>query len=592
MQFRIGVCLVVFVSHLCMLQQLFAPARAFADTGTVVISQLQVAGSSSSSEEFVELLNNSDMAVSLAGWQMRYRAATTTNGTDCAKGWTTKATIGTGTIPARGHYLLASTGYLAPDKNFASGLSNTAGTIRIIGADGSQSDALAWGKSTSCGLGLPAQVPAAGQSLKRQSNHGDNASDFVVQNAPDPQASLITIAPAPDPAGNATGENAGTDPELEITELLIDPAAPLTDDKDEFIEIHNRGLEPAQIGGYSLKTGTHKYTLPNQVLAPDGYVIFTSGATTISLTNSGGVANLLDPDGNVIDTAGAWESAVSGASWALTDDAWHWTLTPTPGAENMYTPVPGMTGADGSSDFVAVQLNELLPDPAAPLTDAADEYIEIFNPTDADADLNGYTIKVGHDLSSKYVIKDLVVAAGDYAVIKSAQTKLALANDGSSVALYAPDGTQLGAAVVYGKAQTGAAWAHFDDGWAWTSEPTPAAENIAAAIAASSATKSSAAKSAKTKTAAAKKTAKPKAAAKAKTTKSSSPLVAGSTTTGGRWLLFILAALTIGYIIYEFRYDIRNYYFKLRGYPGSRPAPLPAAVGRGDGRAGERLGRG
>src|SRR6185369_14851840 len=99
---------------------------------------------------------------------------------------------------------------------------------------------------------------------------------------------------------------------------------------------------------------------------------------------------------------------------------------------------------------------------------------------------------------------------------------------------------------------------------------------------------------AKTKTAATAKAAKPKATPKPKAAAKSpiAPLVAGSTTAGGHWLLFILAALTIGYIIYEFRYDIRNYYYKLRGYPVGRPAPVPVVVGRGSDRADERPRRG
>jgi hypothetical protein len=59
---------------------------------------------------------------------------------------------------------------------------------------------------------------------------------------------------------------------------------------------------------------------------------------------------------------------------------------------------------------------------------------------------------------------------------------------------------------------------------------------------------------------AAKKVTTKKVAAKKSTTK---PL-ADVMTPHESWLLFALAGLTMAYIIYEFRYDLRNYYYKLR----------------------------
>jgi hypothetical protein len=343
-------------------------------------------------------------------------------------------------------------------------------------------------------------------------------------------------------------------------------------------------------------SGSHTIKLPAGPIAPDGYLVITSADTTLSLSNSGGVANLLDPQGNVIDTAGAWGTAEPGASWANIGGTWLWTLTPTPGEANEYTPVPGTAGADDATAYAAVELSELLPDPAAPLTDAADEYIELYNPNNEPVGLAGYVIKVGHDLGSKYVIKSGVIPADGYFVLKSSLTKLALSNDGSSVALYTPNGAQLGSTVTYPKVGTGNAWANFDGSWSWTAEPTPGAANVAASVEAAAAAAAAKSKAAKAKAASKPKTTKAKAAAKPKATKatktSTKPLLAGATTPGGRWLLYILAGLTIGYIIYEFRYDIRNYYYKLRGYPIGGPAPVPVLAEASDDRALERSRRG
>lgn len=573
------------------------PGIAAAETGGIVISQLQTAGVSRSTDEFVELENLGPTEVSLAGWSFQYRAASTTNGTDCTKGWTTKATVAGGTIAAGGHYLFAPTIFLTADSSFSAGLA-AAGTVRLLDAGKTPVDSLAWG-AASCGAGAAASAPAAGQSLERQANTGNNAADFAIQSqvvahsatanfplatAPEPASdSLPEATPAPT-VPTEPGMGAGAVGKLEISELMVDPVAPYSDAQDEFVEIHNSGDTAVDATGYAVKTGSHVAKLPDGVILPDGYVVLTSANTTISLANTGGVANLLNPAGEVVDTAGAWGSAVPGASWAFVDGSWLWTLTPTPGAANQYTPVPGTAGAEGSGDYAEVQLSELLPDPASPLTDANDEYIEIYNPNDQEVDLTGYVIKAGHDLGSKFIIKDVTVAAGGYVALKSSQTKLALSNDGSSVALYTPAGQQLGTTVTYGKAPTGASWAYVDGVWLWTAEPTPGAGNVLMSV------EAAAAKAAATKATKAKAASKAKAAAKAKTAKkakatkaSGKPLVAGSTSPGGRWLLIILAGLTIAYIIYEFRYDIRNYYHRLRGLTGGRPAPVPIAIaGHGD----------
>ena len=378
---------------------------------------------------------------------------------------------------------------------------------------------------------------------------------------------------------------------LEITELLVQPAAPQTDAHDEFVEIYNPTAAPIDLAGYVVKTGASlgtKHVLAAKVVPAGSYVVLTSDTSKIALANDGGSIALFSPTGDPLGATISWPKATPGSSWMRKpDDSWAWTTTPTPGADNQLvaptpkptataTPAPGqgaIGAAEASSDssYAEVELNELFPDPAAPLTDAADEFIELYNPNDVAVDLSGYVIKTGASLSTKHTLKGLVPAGG-YLALKSAITKIALANDGSSVALYDPSGTQLGPTITYPKAPTGDAWARSDSGWSWTTEPTPGLPNILAVppISASSASKSSTSSS-KAKTSAAKssKATKTKATSTTKPASASSAIAATATSSGGHWLLFGLAGLTIGYVIYEFRYDLRNFYYRLRGYPGS-----------------------
>ena len=343
-----------------------------------------------------------------------------------------------------------------------------------------------------------------------------------------------------------------------------------------------------------------------------------------------GAIRLKDPQGNVADTL-AWGSATCGeggsapapqagrhldrvelndspvdtgnnaADFAIAEPA-------APPSDPAAVPAGSASGAKTEDESAGtnappgepaapLELSELLPDPIPPQTDAKDEFIELYNPTAESVDLAGYILKAGNRLQSKYTLKAGQIPAGGYAVIAVSESKLTLANAGGGVALFSPAGQQLGSAVTYGDARPGQSWALLDDTWGWTGTVTPGSDNVytdpgAAALAAAAskdkaaqavkATKARAA--AKPKAVKAKAAAKPKASPKAKAAKTSpdTALLAGSTSSGGFWLLFTLAGLTIAYIIYEFRYDIRNFYYKLRGYPGVGRPVGETALGRGD----------
>jgi hypothetical protein len=435
---------------------LLTPLPAHAEASGPLISELQVAGANSASDEFVELYNPASDPVDLKNYQLEYHSATSTS--DCSAGWTTKAKVATGAIPGHGFYLFSSKDYLpAADQTFASGLAS-AGSIRLVDADGGVTDALAWGAGK-CGAGAAAHAPTTGHSLERRPgadletagnayDTGDNNADFLLRATPAPQSTASA------------------------------PEEPATD----------------------------------------------------------------------------------------------------------YTPAPATTAAGNSSDGAALELNELFPDPASPLTDAADEFVELYNPNPFPVSVAGYVVKTGASLSTKHTLASGTVPAEGYLAFKSATTKIALSNSGSSVALFDPDGNQLGATVTYPKAKTGAAWARADDVWSWTGTPTPSAANILAdptGVLNSTSSSSSSKSTAKAKTSTAKaKTTKAKATKAATVSSKTSGQPTTGTTPGGRWLLFALAGLTIAYVIYEFRYDVQNFYFKLRGHPGRRRAAGQAAPGQ------------
>ncbi len=430
-----------------------------------------------------------------------------------------------------------------------------------------------------------------------------------------------------------------------VNELLVDPVSPQTDAADEFIELFNPNGQPMDVTGYVLKTASTSYRLPMTVIPAGGYVSITSAVSHIALVNSGGSVTILDAAGVQINQI-AWAQSVAGASWALFNDGWHWTgtttslaantlklvgteaaatvqvaaVTPTLSAAPSSTPspspaatpaLPQVDPAVESSGFGAVEtaavivppiITELLPDPVAPDSDAAAEFIELYNATDEPFNLNGYTLRTGKSLGDHYTFGTLILDAGQYYYLTSAVSQLGLANAGSSVAMFDPVGAQVGETISYDAAKPGQSWAFDGSVWGWSTTPTPGTVNLvtapAVAIATATALKAAAATAAKkattTKKAATAKavtTPKAKAVKEAKVIKSAKPLVAGTSTGGGRWLLFVLVGLTIGYIIYEFRHDLRNYYYRAFRNPSLGGTVGQTAQGWGDDRAGERPGR-
>jgi hypothetical protein len=363
---------------------------------------------------------------------------------------------------------------------------------------------------------------------------------------------------------------------LELSELLVDPAAPQTDASDEFIELHNFGSSEIELSDYKLKVGSSstQHSLPAKAIPPNGYMVVTSATSAWALTNTGGTIALLAPNGSIVDTA-TWPKAVAGASWMKAPGgAWSWSSSPTPGAPNVLIDITAPAGASGAAAYPALELSELLPDPAAPLTDASDEFIELFNPNSESVNVSGYIIKTGPSLSAKHTLRDTVVPAGSYLAFQSADTKIALSNAGSSVALFDPSGAPLGPVITYGKAIAGASWARFAGSWGWTSQATPGEANVLA-IAAPATSVSKGPKSSSGSTSAGSKASSKTTATKAKAKATPAATLAASAPSGS-WLLFVLAGLTLAYVTYEFRHDILNFYLRLRRHPGRGPKALEA----------------
>jgi cell division septation protein DedD len=226
------------------------------------------------------------------------------------------------------------------------------------------------------------------------------------------------------------------------------------------------------------------------------------------------------------------------------------------------------------------QITELLPNPGSPNTDAADEFVELYNNNDATFDLSGFMLSIGTTGSKHVTFPDgTTIAPHSFKAFFSSELHLSLSNSSGKVALVDPLGNQLHATDDYGTAKDDTAWALAQGKWQWTTHPTPGATNVIAAPAPTS--KKAATAKTKTSKATAKTT-----AAKQKSTKAAtvSDMAAASSLQPDTPLhpltLAVVGSFALLYGAYEYRRDLANRFHQLRSYRTARRAARTKLEGR------------
>jgi hypothetical protein len=282
-----------------------------------------------------------------------------------------------------------------PDGTFTAGMASGGGHLRILDSSGNEKDKFGWGTAISPET-IAAVAPSSGSSANRKADLNglidtDNNSQDFINTAPSPQGGgLGTVDLCPNlegsqqilPSGyevsvngdcvvtpvsvdeclnlegdqqtvptgyqkNLAGEcilDDTAEPEpnsylpVTVSELLPNPASPLTDDEDEFIELYNPNNSPVNLGGYKLQSGSsfnYLYTLPNMMLPAKSYLALYSADTNLVLSNSGSAAKISDPNGVEFHSSEAYQTIGEDESWALVDGEWVVTDQVTPNAPNL-----------------------------------------------------------------------------------------------------------------------------------------------------------------------------------------------------------------------------------------------------------------
>jgi beta-lactamase superfamily II metal-dependent hydrolase len=382
-------------------------------------------------EEWIELYNDSAMAVDISGWTI-----TDNNGTGSTY------TVPQGeTIAAWSYFTIACNssgfnnlyGYEADLYGSLPLLNNDGDALILKNNLGTVKDTVAWEGGASSGI--PAgwgstsyPVAATGETIMRDDPNTDTDTYidwFVASNNGFPQTQ--------------SGPNL-----IVFSEIFYD--TPGTDSLEEWIELYNNSPITIDIGGWKITDNNGiggTFTIPaGETIAPGTYYTIAIDSTGFNnlygynadlygnipaLNNTGDTLILQNNYGTVIDAA-AWEGGATAglpAGWGSATDPTAptgSTIVRTDPSVDTDTYIDWSTAANngnpqtqgGTSEKVV--FSEIFYD--TPGTDSVEEWIELYNNSSVAVDIGGWKITDNNDLGSTYTIpQGESIAPGTYYTI-------------------------------------------------------------------------------------------------------------------------------------------------------------------------------
>ncbi|MBI2415813.1 MAG: lamin tail domain-containing protein [Candidatus Kerfeldbacteria bacterium] len=308
-------------------------------TAVSIVELLPNPSGSESSDEFIELYNDSTDTIDLTDWMVSDATATDY--------------VLSGSIGANQYLVIyREASHLA--------LNNTGDTVELFHPDGALVDTITYTGSVDDDVSYAYTTATDWQwsitATPGRSNVITN-TETAEEDEPDEDAEATEEDDTTENT-NSPEEDDTIEPshdfsdDIMLSELLPDPAG--SDATDEWIELYNAGQADVNLYDWQITDASNDYTFSDvSTITTGGYIVLPVTDSGISLNNSGETISLLDPAGEVIDTV-TYEAATTGESYVYLNDTWQWTTTLTPGSINVITAEADEEDDDDSADTTTV----------------------------------------------------------------------------------------------------------------------------------------------------------------------------------------------------------------------------------------------
>ena len=287
---------------------------------------------------------------------------------------------------------------------------------------------------------------------------------------------------------------------VRITELMASNRTAVSDENGRFpdwVELQNTSSEPANITGWSLTDDMNrlvKFTFPEMTLAPGEYVVVycdddlknTPGYpfhAPFKLSAQGEQILLFDAEGDIMESLTAPALPANQVYRLGPDGTWEISGEYTPGQPNTQEAFAAGAGVSTGS---SLRLNEIMAENVsyAGRSGVFDDWIELYNDSDAPVNLSGYALTDDPTKPLKWRFPEgaSIPARGYLLVYASGRgdteldASFRLNPEGETVALADGDGRLLDK-VDYGLLKADQSFSRTGEGWTNALAPTPGLEN-------------------------------------------------------------------------------------------------------------------
>jgi hypothetical protein len=247
-----------------------------------------------------------------------------------------------------------------------------------------------------------------------------------------------------------------------------------TTDKD--IDLNNWKLDDIPNGGSTIQT-------LSGIIPAKGFLLLESGSgLKIILNNDQDSVILYDPDGKMQSQVDyTMKTSQKGYSYMLIDNIWIWNETSSPNDINIapvsppveITPIEPKPIIPIIPQLSKYNIGSIIISEIYPYPSIGEEFVELYNNTEQDIDLNGWKIS---DLAKSFILSG-IIPAKSYKMYIQSETKISLNNTSETVTL-TDNYNQIQSTTSYTKAYNGLSYIPILQGWGWTKTITPNASNI------------------------------------------------------------------------------------------------------------------